>query len=247
MVSISASTTEALFAIGAGAQVVGRSRYCDYPPAALGLPTVGGYVDPNLEAILALGPDLVVGARGPLGPGIVRTLEDHRIATYFPETESLAQILTMLEGLGARTGHVEEARRLRASLTARAEAMRRTFAAGPHPRVLLVFSTRPISAAGPGSFADESLTLAGSANVVREGGAYPNLPLEAVVALDPDLILVAEMGGAGVPGPTWTAIRAVREGHVVSIDDEAVLRPGPRVLDGVATLAHAIHPGVAVP
>ncbi len=248
VVSISASTTEALFAIGAGALVVGRSRYCDHPPEVRALPSIGGYVDPSLEAILALSPDLVVGARGPIGSGLVRTLEERGIATWFPETERIDGILAMIEGLGARTARDAEARALTAAMRARREAIARALGAIPRKRTLLLFEKKPISAAGPGSFPDEMLVLAGGENVVRDGAAYATLSLEKVLALDPDVILDAEMGEAPTPfDETWNPVRAIREGRVVRLTDESVLRPGPRVLDGVATVARALHPGVEVP
>ena len=243
VVSISASTTEALFAVGAGAQVVGRSRYCDYPPEARKLPSIGGYTDPNLEAILSLHPDLVVGARGPLGPSIARSIEDHGIATYFPETERFDAILAMIEGIGDRTGHGDGARALTASMRARRKALAESYASLSRPRVLLVFSAHPVSVAGPSSFADEMLAMAAATNVVTSGGADPTLSVEAVIALDPDLVVVAEM--SGTVGPLdggWTSVRAVQAGRVARIDDVRVLRPGPRVLEGVELLAKAIHP-----
>jgi iron complex transport system substrate-binding protein len=92
VVSLSPSTTETMFAIGAGASLVGRSRYCDYPPEVTKLPQVGGYVDPSFEAILALRPDLVTGARGPAGTAITDRLEARGVATFFPETESFSAI-----------------------------------------------------------------------------------------------------------------------------------------------------------
>ncbi|MEO7328700.1 MAG: helical backbone metal receptor, partial [Minicystis sp.] len=105
VVSISPSTTEAVFAVGAGAEVVGRSRYCDYPFEVSRLPVVGGFSDPNVEAIVALAPTLVIGAHGPAGPALAQALEAHGIATFFPETESIAQIEAMLLALGKRLGH----------------------------------------------------------------------------------------------------------------------------------------------
>ena len=86
--------------VGAGASMVGRSRYCDFPPEALRLPQVGGYVDPSFEAILALRPDLVIGARGPSGSALAEKLEARGIATYFPPTESFGAIDVMILGLG---------------------------------------------------------------------------------------------------------------------------------------------------
>src|SRR5438309_5001124 len=84
IVSLSPSTTETLFALGAGERLVGRSRFCDYPPEVRRIPSVGGYVDASLEAILALAPDLVVGARGPAGPSLANKLGSMGIATFFP-------------------------------------------------------------------------------------------------------------------------------------------------------------------
>ena len=247
--SISASTTEALFAIGAGPRVVGRSRFCDWPPEVQKLPAVGGFVDPSLEATMALAPDLVVGAQGPLGQGFLSALEERGIATYFPKTETFEEILSMIEGLGVHTDRDAPARALVAALRARRDVLRRTLAAAPRPKTLLLFSTKPVTAAGPGSFADEMIALAGGANVVREGAAYPTLSMERVMALDPDVIIDAEMipGTATALDPAFSTMRAVRARRVHLLRDEAVLRPGPRVLDGVVAIARLLHPDIALP
>ncbi len=151
VVSISPSTTEAAFAVGAGPLVVGRSKYCDYPPEAARLPVVGGFADPNLEAILALAPTLVIGARGPAGPAIEQALNAHGIATLFPETESFAQIEGMLKELGARL-HLEAGA---AAAVGAIEADRQRVAAAiagrPRVRAVFLFDVSPIYAAGPGA------------------------------------------------------------------------------------------------
>jgi iron complex transport system substrate-binding protein len=249
VVSISASTTEALFAVGAGALVVGRSKFCDYPPEATKLPAVGGFVDPSLEATLALAPDLVVGARGPLGQGFLRALEERGIATYFPKTESFDEILAMIVGIGGRTDRAAEADAVVASLRGRRAAIQRALEGRARPKTMLLFSTKPVTCAGPGSFPDEMLALAGGENVVRGTVAYPTLGMETILALDPDVIIDAEMipGTVAPLDATWGSMRAVRGGKVHLLRDEAVLRPGPRVLDGVASIARLLHPGVAIP
>jgi iron complex transport system substrate-binding protein len=240
-----------MFAIGAGSELVGRSRYCDYPPEVLGLPQVGGYVDPNLEAVLALRPSLVVGARGPAGPKLADTLGAHGVGTFFPETESLAQIDEMLRGLGARTGHVADAARVVEALDAREGAIARAVERLPRVRTLLVFGVSPIVVAGPGGFPDELVRRAGGTNVVTEGTAYPSLGVERVMALDPDVILDAVGGHGGERMDTtaagWREVGAVKRGRVVSVADEAILRPGPRIADGLATIARALHPDAALP
>lgn len=250
VVSLSPSTTETLFAIGASDVVVGRSRYCDYPPEVLRVPEVGGYVDPSFEVILALRPDLVTGARGPSGREVADRFAARGIATYFPDTESFAQIDEMVMGLGARTGHVPGAEAAVANVHARVADVERSIAGRTRVRTLLVFGLEPIVAAGPSSFADEMIRRAGGDNVVREGGKYPTLGMERVLALDPDVVVDAAIGEArgveriGPDAPGWREARAVKAGHVVTLKDEVVLRPGPRIGEGLATLAHAIHPEV---
>ncbi len=242
-----------MFAIGAGGLLVGRSRYCDFPEEALKLPQVGGYVDPNLETILALKPSLVTGARGPAGSGVVDTLSARGIETYFPETESFAQIDAMILGLGDRTLHSSEARGLVDRIHARVAQIERAVQGKPRVRALLVFGLEPIVVAGPGSFADEMLAHAGATNAVGEGKGYPTLGVETVIALDPDVVLnaaIAEAHGAErISGATagWRALRAVKERRIVALTDESVLRPGPRVAEGLATIARAVHPDASVP
>jgi iron complex transport system substrate-binding protein len=253
IVSLSPSTTEAVFAVGAGKALVGRSHFCDYPPEVTKLPDVGGYVDANYESILVLAPDLVVGARGPSGRGLVDKLEARNIATYFPRSESFDDIDRMIEGVGARTGHDAEARKVVADIDARVAAIASAVAGEPKPRVLLVFGLAPVVVAGQWTFADEMLRRAGGVNVVTEGDGYPTLGMERVISLDPDVVLNAAMAEAHggeritVDSPGWSSVRAVKAGHVVGLDDEAVLRPGPRVADGLRTVAHALHPGAALP
>ena len=257
VVSISPSTTEAAFAVGAGPLVVGRSKYCDYPPEAARLPVVGGFADPNLEAILALAPTLVIGARGPAGPAIEQALNAHGIATLFPETESFAQIEGLLKELGARL-HLEAGA---AAAVGAIEADRRRVAAAiagrPRVRAVFLFDVSPIYAAGPGGFPDELLREAGAINLVDKGGAYPTLDLERLVALDPEVILdgaADEHAGAGASriaalqsAPGWKDLRAVREGRVVQVNASTVLRPGPRIGQGLVAMTRALHGDAILP
>ena len=248
VVSLSPSTTEAVYAVGAGAQMVGRSRYCDWPPEVVKLPEVGGFVDPSFEAILTLHPDLVVGARGPAGSAIADRLAARGIATWFPETESFSAIDAMILGVGERTGHADAGRAEVAALDARVAKIEATVASLPKARVLLVFGLAPLSVAGPSSFADELVRRAGGTNVVTEGGAYPTMGVERVLALDPDVILNAAMmeensaARLNKTAPGWNRVRAVQKDRVVTLKDEVVLRPGPRIGEGLLQVAKAIHP-----
>jgi iron complex transport system substrate-binding protein len=253
VVSVTPATTEAMFALGAGDRVIGRSRFCDWPPQAANLPTVGGFVDVDLEAILQLRPDLVVGSSGPASTRLADKLGARGIATWFPSVDSFASIDTMLLGLGNRTGHGAEARQIVEQVDARALAVERAVSAEPARRVLMVLDVTPAVAVGPKSFADEMIRRARGVNVIADGGPWQTLGIERIIELDPDVVVDAsvEPGGAtsGITpqAPGWRDLRAVRQGRVVTMTDPRVLRPGPRVAEGLALLAHELHPAVSLP
>ncbi len=248
VVSISPSTTEAIFAIGRGAELVGRSRYCDEPPEARSVPEVGGFADPSVERILALTPTLVVGERGPAGPRLVEALEQRGLATYFPPIGTLADIDAFLLGLGERMDAREGASRVIERIHAAASAVDAEVAGRARKRVLFLFDFQPLIAAGPGGFPDELLRRAGGDNVVTSGGAYPQLGVEAVLALDPDRILDGSAPAEGAPDaltmlraiPGLAELRAVRTGQVARLTGTAAIRPGPRIGEGLAQLARLL-------
>ena len=255
VVSISPSTTEAVFALGAGSFLVGRSRYCDYPPEAEALPVVGGFSDPSVETIVALRPTLVAGAHGPAGPALEQALGARGIATYFPETESFAQIEAMITGLGQRVAREAEARALVATIEAARAAVTAAVKGRPKTRALFLFDVAPPVAAGPGGFPDELIAAAGGENLVKAGGAYPTLDIERILGLDPDVILDGSMDApegtdaslassrvaALKDAPGWRSLRALREGRVRPLSAGSVLRPGPRIGEGLRAVARALH------
>lgn len=247
VVSLTPNTTEAVFALGAGGRLVGRSRYCDYPPEAAKVAAVGGYVDPSMEAILSVDPDLVVGARGPMGRSLVDTLQGRGITCYFPPTETLEQVFAMLLGLAGYVGARERGQALVGKIKADLARIERAYAGQGKVRVLLVFGQSPIVVAGPGSFPNEMLTLAGCENAVVSGTAYPALSFETLLALSPDVVVDASMAGGrnnvaiGVDRAGWDQLAAVKEGRVVRIDDERILRAGPRIAEGVQVLAEQVR------
>jgi iron complex transport system substrate-binding protein len=250
VVSLGPNATEILFALGAGHVVVGVSRYDDFPPEVATLPRVGGMLDPSFEAIVALRPDAVVGARGPVNRAVLDRLEAMGVRTLFPSVESVAEIDAAIGLFAALVGASDRAAPLRARITARIEQVRAAVRGRAAPGVLAVFGQRPISVAGPGSFVDELLTLAGGRNVVRSGPRWPTLALEAVLELAPEVVLdLTSMEGHGTLRDAWrgyTAIPAVRDGRVVRLDDPMLMRPGPRVGEALAVYARAIHPGLVV-
>jgi iron complex transport system substrate-binding protein len=247
VVSLSPAATESVFALGRGDRLVGRSRYCDKPEAALKLPDVGGLIDPNLEAILALRPDLVLGAENPATQKIQQALTARGVSVYFPRVESLPEIDTMLDGLGARLEAAAEAKALIDALHTNVRKIEGAVQQRPRPRVLVTVGIAPIVAAAPSSFVGALAQRAGGSNVIEGGPDYLSFGFERVLALDPDVLVHCAPGAAhgSNPLPTgdalWARLRAVRNGRVVNITSDAVLRPGPRIAQGLAELAAAIH------
>lgn len=243
VVSVTPATTEAVFAIGAGHLLVGRTDHCDFPPEASALPSIGGFSTPSLEAVLSLRPTLVVGAQGPAGRALDEGLRAAGVETYQPRTETVAEIAAMLRGLGDRLA-APGGERAAAEIEARRAEVEAHARGRPRVRALFVFEPEPLIAAGPGSYPDELLAIAGGENVINAGGAYPKIGVEALLRLAPDVVLDGSgpMGAGnrlrGAPG--LRDLAAVRAGKVRTLDAR-VLRPGPRVAEGLPLLAELLR------
>ena len=243
VVSTAPSMTEIVFALGRGERLVGRSRFCDYPPEAASVPTIGGFADPSVERIVALEPTLVCGERGPAGPELPRRLESLGIETFFPEMDDTTAIGEAFVKLGTRLGANERGHELRRKLSAEIDRVAATVGSLSRPRVLFVFDWQPIVACGKGSFPDRLLQIAGGENVVQQGDKYPRLGPEAVFALDPDVVIDGSGHGAAAsgPGPLLASLRAIKAGRLRALGSAAALRPGPRLGEGIDELARLVH------
>jgi iron complex transport system substrate-binding protein len=247
IVSLAPSVTEVLFALGAGDRVVGVTRYCDHPPEAKKLPKIGGFADPNLEAILALRPDLVVAADNPVSQPVLARLGALGVKTLAVKPDDLAGVESTVRAVAAALGRGEEAERLVGGLRASLDQAAARVPPGPRPRVLFVYGHRPLVVAGPGSFADDMLRRAGAENVAGDARVpYPKLAIEDVLRLRPEVILDASMGeGEGdVLGfwARWPELPAVAASRVVRAEQPGLMQPGLRVGDGLAWLVRTLHP-----
>ena len=246
IVSLAPSTTEALFAIGAGRCVVGRSRFSNFPPEVNHVQVVGD-VQPDLERILQLAPDLVVGTSGAANDRLSQHLLAYGIESLFPSGDSWAAMESLIIELGRSTGHVGEARAVVTEIEARSSAVERSVQGKPRPRVIYVINLVPVVVAGVSSFLEELVVRAGGTNVIDEGPPWPTLEFERIAALDPDIVLdgvsAGVLGRSAIAGDSegWGRIRAVRQGHVVGASDDRLLRPGPRMAEGVELLAVMLH------
>jgi len=242
IVSLAPSATEILFALGAGDRIVGVTRFDDFPESVTELPRVGGFIDPDPEAVVALSPDLVVAVRTSGGRSRIDTLARLGLSVLILPAESIDDLWLAITTLGRAVGRADAASALSKRLRAELTRVRDRHRGVSKLRVLLVVGHRPLVAAGRGTYLDGLLELVAAENVVTGGGAYPHLDLEATAALDPDAIIDVAMLHAD-PGfwDRFRAVRAVREGRVVPVDSDQLLRPGPRLPAGIADLARRLR------
>jgi len=257
IVSLAPSLTETLFALGVGDRVVGVTRYCAHPPAASVLPRVGGHLDPNFEAIVSLEPDLVVVI--PSSHENRRRLESLGIAVLEVDQHDVDAVLDSVSTVAEACGVGERGTALRSTIEDRLADVAGTVAGSPRVRTLVVVghqigggAVRSVWAAGPDTFYDGVVRIAGGVNVVDGGVArYPELSREGLTALDPEVVLDLI---AGVEERNldldevltgWqrlAELRAVREHRVSVLEGDHMVVPGPRLPEMVEAVARALHP-----
>ena len=248
LISLAPSITETLFALGLGDRVVGDTDYCEYPPEAKLKPRVGPILNPNLEKIVALNPDLVLGSPEANRRETADRLERLGIPLYGVTAHTVDETLHSIEDLGRVLGREAEAGRLVISLRQRIEAVKKGVASRPRPKVLFVVWYRPLTTAGPNTFITDVIQRAGGTSISKDlQGEWPRLSLEEALRRDPDVILFprAESFSPDLDEfqqlPGWRDMRAVKDRQMFFISD-AIIRPSPRLVDALEEVARALHP-----
>lgn len=247
IVSLAPSITETVFALGFGNRLVGVTSRCDYPAEAKSLPKVGDFVSPSLEVIAAKQPDLVIGVAGATDPAKAREIERLGIKITLVSVSSVNQILSSLQRIAGLLGDPNAGAGLVEKITLQFDRVKKRVAPAPRRSTLLAVGLRPLVAVGGKNFLDELITLAGGANIAGDASQpWLNLPDEYVLAKAPQVIIEAGMGtDAAAPAKHWSdlkSIPAVKERRVYSYSSDKILRPGPRIGEGLEEIARLIHP-----
>jgi iron complex transport system substrate-binding protein len=247
VVALAPSVTDVVLALGLGERLVGVTRLDDNPEVAR-LPRIGGYLDPNPEVIVGLQPDLVVWVTNASAAGPVRRIAELSRASPRPfpvlalQIDTLADVLETPRALGEALGARERGERLSREMSEGVERTRRRVAGQDRKRVLFVVGREPLIVAGRGSFPDELLRLCGAENVVAGDRPWPVYPLEKAVADDPAVVV----DGAPLEAPEGirrlSAIPAVRRGAVLRLENDDLIRPGPRMVRALEGLCRGLHP-----
>jgi iron complex transport system substrate-binding protein len=255
IVSTAPSNTEILFALGLGDRVVGVTKYCDWPPLVLErvrngqLSVIGGYADPSLEGVVSLNPDLVLVATD-LQFEFVSVLQNRGIVVVALNPKNMSGVIYDIGLVGTICGKATEANRLIENLQNRISYVDNRVAGGStKPKVYYELWYDPLMSFGGNTVFDELVAKAGGQNIFHNTSMmYPTASSEIVIQKDPEIIVVAEgyMGGFLSSDfekrSGWGMIKAVKEGKVYTIDENLIVRTGPRIIEGLENLASIIHP-----
>jgi iron complex transport system substrate-binding protein len=244
VVSLIPATTEILFAIGAGSRLVGRTHWDRYPDSAQLVPDLGDGIRPNVEAILAARPDLVVLYASADNRTAAARLRAAGVRTLAVRVDSIAEFRRVTRLLARATGDAARGDAVVDTVDATLARVRGATREVHRPRVFIRSWKSPLLTIGGGSFMTELLDIAGARNVYADlPEPSPQVTLEDVLRRDPDIVLASPGGRADVlDDPAWQGLRAVRGGRVLAFDYELVARPSVRLGEAAIALARLLHP-----
>jgi iron complex transport system substrate-binding protein len=249
IVSLAPNLTETIYALGLQDRLVGDTDYCDFPPEAQQKTKVGGAVNPSLEAIAALHPDLVLVTKNLNRLETVNALDSLGIPSYATDPHTVEAIIGSTERLADLLGAPETGTALGKDMERRIAAIKERVAALPLRSVLFVVWTEPLISIGKNTFIADALQHAGAVSVIESSQNWPHVNLEEVVRLQPEFLVFAEAHPdnaahttdtlADLPG--WRILDAVKHRRFAVISD-AVNRPAPRIASAIEELARQLHP-----
>ncbi len=246
IVSLNPATTELLFALGAGSRLVGRTHWDEWPVEALAVPDLGAGVRPNVEAVLAARPDLVILYASADNRTAAMRFRAAGIRTLSLKVDRIEHFERSAAILGRLLADTARARTVVDTVRATLDQVAMRTRSLAHPRVLWPVDVAPVIAIGGGSFLSQLIDIAGGVNAYADMEAVsPQLSLEDVHARDPDIILVNATLAARIrTEPAWRGLRAVREGRVLEADEILLGRPSVRMGEAAIALARLLHPEV---
>jgi iron complex transport system substrate-binding protein len=247
VVSLAPSVTETVFALGFDSRLVGVTTSCDYPAEALKIPKIGGFMSPSLETIVAKRPGLVIGVSSATDPAKAREMERLGLKVTLISLASINDILNSIKSIARLLGSPDAGEKLVRKITLQMDQVKARVAPAPPRSALLLVGLRPLIAVGGKNFIDELISLAGGKNIAGDAAQpWLSLPDEYVVAKAPQVIIEAGMGSerdqAAKHWADLKSIPAVQQGRVYRYPSDKILRPGPRIGEGLDEIARLLHP-----
>ena len=251
IVPLAPSITETLFALGLNDEIVGVTNYCDYPAEALEKPRIGGFVNPCIEKIVSLRPELIIATYDGNRRETVNKLTELAFAIFVTYPKDFDGILRTIENMGWITGRKREASRIVSDIKRRREEIIKLTKDLEKPKVFLQVGDSPLITIGRDTFANDLIETAGGISISRdEPMHYPTYSIEDVLIKEPDIIIITSMDskrdskGLMRKWAKWGSIPSVKRGKVFVIDSDLVNRPSPRIIEGLEEIAKIIHPEI---
>jgi iron complex transport system substrate-binding protein len=249
IVSLAPSLTETVYALGLQDRLVGDTDYCDYPADTKNKTKVGGAINPSLEQIVALHPDLVLVTKGLNRLETVHSLDTLGISSYATDPHTVEEIITSSKTLADVLGAPEAGASIAIDMQRRLADLQERISALPAKHVLFAVWTEPLISIGKDTFIADALRRAGAVSIVDSSQDWPQVSLEEVARLQPDFLVFAASHSETVPReietlaslPAWRIMDAVRN-HRYAVISDAVNRPAPRIVAAIEDLARQLHP-----
>jgi iron complex transport system substrate-binding protein len=249
IISLAPSITETLFALGLNEEIVGVTGFCDYPEAALKKPRIGGFVNPDIERIVSLKPDLIIGIRDGNRMETIQRLNDLGFSVYLVDPKGFDGVMRTIENIGEIVGNQDESKRLIRNMKKKKEHIVSVTQFLHKPKVFFQLGYAPIITVGRDTLANDLISLAGGRNISEnESLNYPAYSIETIVSKAPEIIIMSSMESKRDYSNlvkmwlNWKSIPAVRMNALHVVDSNIVDRPTPRIEEGLEALARMIHP-----
>jgi len=240
IISLAPSVTEILYALGAADRIAGVTSYCDYPPEARQKPIVGDTLKPSVERIIALNADLVIISTASQIESIFQKLVEIGIPVYVSNPRNVAGVIDSINRIGELIDARDQANELIQQLRTRIANVQSRVSGLSRPAVFVILGTEPLITVGAGSFVTDLITRAGGRSISAEdSGDYPQYSIETVVARQPEVILL--QSGEERLTNRLRQTPAGLSNRVYHVDDDLLLRPGPRIVDGLEQVAAKLH------
>jgi iron complex transport system substrate-binding protein len=251
IVSLAPSITEILFSLDLGERVAGVTTYSNFPGEASQKPKVGTYINLNVEKIISLSPELVIGTKDGNRKNVTDLLEQAGIKVFIVNPRNVESAIETIERVGMVTGVPERGKELRKTLEGRLSRIQELVSHRRQPNVFMQINLKPIMTVNRDTFLNDLIRLSGGHNIFeQEPFHYPRINVEEIIARKPEVIMISSMDLGGrfeAAREEWlklTVIPAARDKRVHLIDSDLSNRPGPRIVDALEIMARFVHPEV---
>lgn len=242
-VSLAPNLTEIIFAVDAGGKLVGDTTYCDYPEEAKKIQKIGDTMNPNLETIIALKPQVIFVSTASQIESFTKNLEAQNIAVFITNPKDLESIYSNIFQVGEILGKGENAKRLVDEMKRRVADVETRTNNSKDVRTFVQISPEPLFTIGKDSFITDLIARAGGISATADvPEQYPKYSKETALALQPEAIILSESSDNATSNDVFKNSPAVKNNRVFKIEANLLSRPGPRVIDGLEQIAKALHP-----